>query len=57
MFNNYNNSKFISNTLIIKRNRLCPTGCVESFAGINAPSGWLLCDGSTISRTQYPVLF
>jgi len=57
MLNNFNNSKFISNTLVFRRNRLCPAGTVESFAGLVAPSGWLLCDGSIISRTQYPVLF
>lgn len=57
MFNNFNNSKSICTALISKHNRLCPVGCVESFAGSVAPSGWLLCDGSTISRTTYQILF
>lgn len=36
---------------------LCPTGAVSAFAGSSAPSGWLLCDGSAISRTTYSDLF
>jgi len=34
-----------------------PTGCVQAFAGQNTPTGWLLCDGSAISRVQYNKLF
>ena len=34
-----------------------PTGSVISFAGLNAPDGWLMCDGSSISRTDYEALF
>jgi microcystin-dependent protein len=34
-----------------------PTGTVQSFAGVTVPDGWLLCDGSTISRTTYSALF
>lgn len=34
-----------------------PTGAIMDFAGINVPSGWLLCDGSVVSRTLYPALF
>ena len=30
---------------------------VLSFAGNNIPSGWLLCDGSELSRTTYADLF
>lgn len=36
---------------------ITPTGVVLPFAGSTAPSGWLLCDGSTISRTTYAALF
>jgi microcystin-dependent protein len=34
-----------------------PIGVVNPFAGATAPSGWLLCYGQAISRTEYPVLF
>lgn len=34
-----------------------PAGCVQAFAGNATPQGWLLCDGSAVSRTQYSRLF
>lgn len=34
-----------------------PVGVVEAFAGSNAPNGWLICDGSQVSRSLYPELF
>lgn len=34
-----------------------PTGAVLSYGGASAPSGWLLCDGSAVSRTTYADLF
>ena len=34
-----------------------PSGTVIAFAGATPPTGWLLCNGSTISRTAYPALF
>lgn len=34
-----------------------PTACVFPYAGTSAPSGYLLCDGSAISRTTYSTLF
>lgn len=36
---------------------IIPAGTVLPFAGENAPQGWLLCDGSPISRTLHPELF
>jgi len=30
---------------------------IEMYGGSSAPTGWLLCDGSAISRTTYAVLF
>ena len=32
-------------------------GIVMSFAGATAPEGWLLCDGSAVSRSSYSALF
>lgn len=34
-----------------------PTGAITQFAAASAPSGWLLCDGSNVSRTTYAALF
>ena len=34
-----------------------PAGVVEMFAGSTAPTGYLLCDGSAVSRTTYSKLF
>jgi microcystin-dependent protein len=34
-----------------------PIGSVTAFAGSAAPSGWLLCGGQTVSRTQFSGLF
>jgi microcystin-dependent protein len=34
-----------------------PPGVVLQYAGLSAPDGWLLCDGSAISRTVYAGLF
>lgn len=34
-----------------------PAGIVSAFAGKTAPSGWLKCDGSAVSRTRYASLF
>lgn len=34
-----------------------PSGAVIPFAGVTAPVGFLLCDGSAVSRTDYPYLF
>lgn len=34
-----------------------PTGSVQTFAGFIVPTGWLLCDGTAVSRTTYAALF
>jgi microcystin-dependent protein len=36
---------------------LVPPGTVVAFGGETPPSGWLVCDGQEISRTQYAELF
>ncbi len=36
---------------------IVPSGVVIPFAGSTAPQGYLLCDGSEVSRTDYPYLF
>ena len=34
-----------------------PSGSIVAFAGGSAPNGWLICDGSSVSRTTYASLF
>lgn len=36
---------------------MIPTGVVQAFAGATTPTGWLLCDGSAVSRTDYADLY
>lgn len=36
--------------------QVLPAGCVQQYAGSSAPSGWLLCDGSSVSSTNYLAL-
>ena len=34
-----------------------PTGTIIDFAGLNAPAGWLPCDGAAVSRTTFSGLY
>lgn len=34
-----------------------PVGALLSYAGAAVPSGWLLCDGTAVSRTTYAALY
>lgn len=36
---------------------LSPVGSIMQYAGSSAPSGWLLADGSAVSRTTYSALY
>ena len=36
---------------------LIPAGVIWSYGGTNAPTGWLMCDGSAVGTNSYPVLF
>lgn len=38
-------------------NNMIPVGIVQAFAGSTTPQGWLLCNGSAVSRTDYADLF
>lgn len=35
---------------------LVPTGSITMYAGLTAPSGWRVCDGTGFSSTEYPAL-
>ena len=39
------------------QSNIIPAGSVIPFAGLSAPTGFLLCDGSAVSRTTYATLF
>ena len=56
---NGDNSKKLANTEFIQAlaNILVPIGCVQAYAGNTLPNGWLLCDGSAVSRTDYAELY
>jgi microcystin-dependent protein len=43
--------------VIIQSPSAIPAGVVVPYGGSSAPSGWLLCDGSAVSRTTYAALF
>ena len=47
------NMNEIKNTI----NTNTPVGVITAYAGDTAPNGWLLCDGSAVSRTTYANLF
>ena len=34
-----------------------PIGSIQAYGGTTAPSGWLLCQGQAVSRTEYADLF
>lgn len=38
-------------------NNAAPSGMIAPFAMSSAPTGWLVCDGSAVSRTTYASLF
>ena len=55
--------KMVEQTGILKENIqnmmtvLTPVGVIQAFAGSATPDGWLLCDGSAVSRTDYADLY
>lgn len=46
-------AEFLSNSPAVTN----PTGIMLAYGGSSAPSGWLICNGSTVSRTTYANLF
>jgi len=37
--------------------KLAPTGSINQYAGANAPTGWMLCDGSEVAIASYTALY
>jgi microcystin-dependent protein len=46
-----------TSTGVITGAGVSPAGSMIMYGGATAPTGWLLCDGSAISRTTYASLF
>jgi len=42
---------------VLLQNLVIPVGQLNPFAGATAPTGWLLCDGTAVSRTTYAGLY
>lgn len=47
----------LSNLTATGEKRIFQPGMIVPFAGSTAPDGWLVCDGSAVSRTTYADLF
>lgn len=49
----------ISNTGVVTLdpNAVIPSGSITQYAGSTAPTGWLICDGTAVSRTTYADLY
>jgi len=52
-----NTLKKTTRTQLFSQVATVPIGSIITFAGSNAPSGYLLCDGAEILRSDYPELF
>ena len=48
---------YIETAVMNAVNNLLPIGSIIEYGGTTAPEGWLLCDGSAVSRTTYASLF
>lgn len=49
--------KYISKQTFISNIPFIPAGAIFPFAGSTVPNGYLLCDGSELKISDYPVLF
>jgi microcystin-dependent protein len=57
VMNNLNANKVYQQIIPSGFGLLVPTGCIIQFGGPSAPDGWLICNGSAISRSTYSTLF
>lgn len=48
--------KSITKNLLFSAMPQMPVGMIVPYAGLKAPMGWLLCDGSEVPRTRYQAL-
>lgn len=47
----------VNNKFATKNDVLLPKGMIVPYGGNSAPTGWLMCDGSAVSRDTYSELF
>lgn len=47
----------LESTLTANIATISPIGAIQAYAGSTAPTKWLICDGSAVSRTTYSLLF
>ena len=47
----------VAGTITIGGGNIIPPGVIWEYGGSAAPTGWLICDGSPVSRTTYAALF
>ena len=47
----------VSDDIYVNHNIYTPVGSILTYAGTASPNGWLLCDGSEVSKTTYSRLF
>jgi microcystin-dependent protein len=50
------NTTQLATTAFVQSNG-SPTGVINMWGTVSAPTGWLLCDGSAVSRSTYSALF
>lgn len=39
------------------KNEICPIGTIQAFAFNKVPQGWMICDGRSLNKYEYPELF
>ena len=54
---NTTNNITLTNLKIQGRLNLLPPGLVTAYVGLTSPDGWLICDGSVVSKLDYPKLY
>jgi len=47
----------VTDDVYINNSLFTPVGSILTYAGASAPTGWLICDGSEVSKETYPRLF
>ncbi len=54
---NLTNNINLTNLKITGQLNLLPPGAITAYVGLSSPEGWLICDGSVVSKLQYPLLY